>query len=204
MGAGMINTGRQSMMLSKITTELKTANALIFPAKRLYQRPGVIGAAVIHENDGEIIRNGRERRNETLTKLPQDSLSLVERYDDRNFVRRSVLYQASSGMGLINGEHGLLKFQMNGHGTARLGCFDMSRREARQPIKHSASARVVPIFSRLLSEGFVRRSGHIFASDRCSPQPSPPPIPAIRKRLEKMEHYFPASDKLPSGHAPLL
>jgi len=94
-------------MLSKITTELKTANALIFPAKRLYQRPGVIGAAVIHENDGEIIRNGRERRNETLTKLPQDSLSLVERYNDRNFVRRSVLYQASSGMGLVNGEHEL-------------------------------------------------------------------------------------------------
>src|SRR4029077_18678452 len=105
MGAGMINTGRQSMMLSKITTELKTANALIFPAKRLYQRPGVIGAAVIPENDGEIIRNGRERRNEALTKLPQDSLSLVERYNDGNFIRRSVLLKASSGMGLINSEH---------------------------------------------------------------------------------------------------
>jgi hypothetical protein len=30
---------------------------------------------------------------------------LVERYNDGNFVRRSVLYQASSWMGLINGEH---------------------------------------------------------------------------------------------------
>jgi hypothetical protein len=93
------------MMLSKITTELKTANAPILPAKRLYERPGVIGAAVIHENDGKIIRDGRERRNKALTKLPQDSLSLVKRYNDGNFVRRSVLYQASSWMGLINGEH---------------------------------------------------------------------------------------------------
>jgi hypothetical protein len=105
MGAGMIDAGRQGVMLSEITTELKTANAPILPAKRLYERPGVIGAAVIHENDGEIIRNGRERRNEALTKLPQDCLSLVERYNDGNFVRRSVLYQASSWMGLIDGEH---------------------------------------------------------------------------------------------------
>jgi hypothetical protein len=101
----MIDAGCQSVMLSEITTELKTANAPILAAKRLYERPGIIGAAVIHENDGEIIRNGRERRNETLTKLPQDGLSLVERYNDGDFVRRSVFYQASSGMGLIDGEH---------------------------------------------------------------------------------------------------
>src|SRR5580698_4489164 len=107
MGAGMIDTGRQGVMLSEITTELKTANASILPAKLLYERPGVIGAAVIHENDGEIIRNGRERRDEALTKLPQDGLSLVERYNDGNFIRRSALDQASSGMGLIDGEHKL-------------------------------------------------------------------------------------------------
>jgi hypothetical protein len=105
MGAGMIDTGGQGVMLSEITTELKTANAPILPAELLYERPGVIGTAVIHENDGEIIRNGRERGNEALTKLPQDSLSLVEWYKDGNFIPRSVLYQASSGMGLIDGEH---------------------------------------------------------------------------------------------------
>ena len=105
MGTGMIDTGCQGVMLSEITAKLKTANAPVLPAKLLYERPSVIGAAVIHENDGEIIRNGRERRNEAMTKLPQDSLSLVERYNDGNFIRRSVLYKASSGMGLINSEH---------------------------------------------------------------------------------------------------
>jgi hypothetical protein len=109
MGAGMIDTGRQGVMLSEIPTELKTANAPILPAKLLYERPGVIGAAVVHENDGEIIGNGWKRLDETLTKLPQDSLSFVDRYNDRNFIRRSVLYQASSGMGLIDGEHKIIE-----------------------------------------------------------------------------------------------